>query len=168
MASPNLSWVHGYTQTTVPTVFSLSSKTLLLTMASLAMFEGITARRILELWNTWRGGGDLVVVHIFECLWYGVTRSFGGKWKSFFLELEHSYGLDPDRLQHQWLVHHLFLHSINEDAQEWVESWNAHHFHIRGEPQASPCELFMFGMVSHGPCGLQVIPPQDGQCTGPW
>ncbi|THH19575.1 hypothetical protein EW146_g1603 [Bondarzewia mesenterica] len=51
-----------------------------------------------------------------EHLWYDVTQGFGQKWKNFFLELEHHYGLDLDRSAHIWLLHHLFLATVNEDA----------------------------------------------------
>ncbi|KAI0708301.1 hypothetical protein C8Q76DRAFT_627613 [Earliella scabrosa] len=96
-----------------------------------------------------------------ERLWYDVTKGFGGKWKVFFLELEQSYGLEPERPQHIWLIHHLFLPCINQDAQEWCQAWNAHRLHLRGEPRASPRELFMFGMVRHGPRGLQMQASAD-------
>ncbi|KAI0706377.1 hypothetical protein C8Q76DRAFT_770901 [Earliella scabrosa] len=92
-----------------------------------------------------------------ERLWFDVTHGFGGKWKHFFLELEQGYGLDADCDAHIWLIHHLFLHAINQDAHEWQESWNAHRLRIRGERAASPRELFMFGMIEHGPRGLEQI-----------
>ncbi|KAJ3001057.1 hypothetical protein NUW54_g6678 [Trametes sanguinea] len=92
-----------------------------------------------------------------ERLWYDVTQGYGAKWKSFFLELEHSHGLDADRPAHIWLIHHLFLNALNADAQEWANTWNAHRLHIAGEQAASPRELFMFGMVRHGPRGIEHI-----------
>ncbi|THH10681.1 hypothetical protein EW146_g8295 [Bondarzewia mesenterica] len=48
-----------------------------------------------------------------ERLWYDITQGFGQKWKNFFLELEHHYGLDPDRPAHIWLLYHLFLATID-------------------------------------------------------
>ncbi|RPD52483.1 hypothetical protein L227DRAFT_514753 [Lentinus tigrinus ALCF2SS1-6] len=93
-----------------------------------------------------------------ERLWFDVTSGFGAKWKTFFLELEQQCGLDPDRADHLWLLHHLFLHSLNQDAQDWAQSWNAHTLHIQGERAASPRELFMFGMVRHGPRGMDLQP----------
>ncbi|KAI0710333.1 hypothetical protein C8T65DRAFT_708324 [Cerioporus squamosus] len=95
-----------------------------------------------------------------ERLWFDVTLGFGGKWKAFFLELEHHDGLDADNPSHIWLLHHLFLHAINQDAQEWSAIWNAHSLHVRGEQAATPHELFMFGIAEHGARGLShVIPP---------
>lgn len=90
-----------------------------------------------------------------ERLWYDVTRGFGGKWKNFFLDLEHDHALDTDRSAHIWLLHHLFLDGLNADALEWAESWNAHRLHIGGDRAASPRELFMFGMIRHGPRGIE-------------
>ncbi|RDX52117.1 hypothetical protein OH76DRAFT_1345566 [Lentinus brumalis] len=99
-----------------------------------------------------------------ERLWFDVTLGFGGKWKTFFMELEHYDDLDADDLRHIWLVHHLFLHALNQDAQEWAAVWNAHSLHIRGERTASPHELFMFGVAEHGGRGLShvVAPPPEG------
>ncbi|TFK79763.1 hypothetical protein K466DRAFT_505048 [Polyporus arcularius HHB13444] len=98
-----------------------------------------------------------------ERLWFDVTIGFGGKWKTFFLELEHYDGLDVDLPAHIWLIHHLFLHAINQDAQEWSAIWNAHGLHIRGEQTASPHELFLFGVAEHGARGLShlVRPPPE-------
>ena len=90
-----------------------------------------------------------------ERLWYDVTQGFGAKWKSFFLELEHDHGLDVERTPHIWLVHHLFLAALNADAHDWAASWNAHRLHVPGERAASPRELFMFGMIRHGPRGIE-------------
>ncbi len=94
-----------------------------------------------------------------ERLWFDVTVGFGGKWKIFFLELEHNDDLDADDPRHIWLVHHLFLHAINQDAQEWADIWNAHTLHVKGEPAATPHELFMFGVAEHGARGLSHVAP---------
>ncbi|TFK87728.1 hypothetical protein K466DRAFT_469880, partial [Polyporus arcularius HHB13444] len=98
-----------------------------------------------------------------ERLWFDVTIGFGGKWKTFFLELEHHDGLDADNAAHIWLIHHLFLHAINQDAQEWSAIWNAHTLHIRGERASTPHELFLFGVAEHGARGLShvVQPPLE-------
>lgn len=55
-----------------------------------------------------------------ERLWYDVTHGFGEKWKKFFYLLESHHGLNPLAPAHIWLLHHLFLAAINEDAQEWL------------------------------------------------
>jgi hypothetical protein len=90
-----------------------------------------------------------------ERLWYDVTHSFGHKWKLFFLELELHHHLNPQIPSHIWLLHHLFLHCINEDAQEWAQSWNSHPLEIRGERNRSPHDIFLFSMIQDGPRGIQ-------------
>ncbi|KAJ6573722.1 hypothetical protein B0H10DRAFT_2168551 [Mycena sp. CBHHK59/15] len=70
-----------------------------------------------------------------ERLWYDVTHGFGKKWKVFFLDLEANHGLNPTRPGHIWLLHHLFLSSINRDAQDWAEAWNSHQLTIRRQQE---------------------------------
>jgi hypothetical protein len=89
-----------------------------------------------------------------ERLWCDVTAGFGAKWKQFFQDLELHDGLMPDVEAHVWLLHHLFLPSINEDALEWAESWNQHTMAIRGERQRSPLDMFYFGMIEQGVRGF--------------
>ncbi|KAF7341677.1 hypothetical protein MSAN_02066000 [Mycena sanguinolenta] len=98
-----------------------------------------------------------------ERLWYDVTHGFGYKWKSFFLDLEVNHHLNPSIDIHIWLLHHLFLDSINEDAQEWAEAWNSHDLQIRGERMRSPRDIFLFSMIQDGPRGLErfIDPPDE-------
>jgi hypothetical protein len=98
-----------------------------------------------------------------ERLWYDVTHGFGQKWKNFFIDLETHHGLNPHIPAHIWLLHHLFLDAINEDAQEWATAWNAHKLELRGEPRGlghrSPNDIFFFSMLEDGPRGLgQAVP----------
>lgn len=67
-----------------------------------------------------------------ERLWYDVTSGFGQKWKNFFADLETNCGLTPNIPAHIWLLHHLFLDAINQDAAEWVQMWNNHVIQIKG------------------------------------
>lgn len=85
-----------------------------------------------------------------ERLWCDVTRGFGRKWSQFFFSLEIHYGLLPDLDAHIWLIHHLFLPAINEDAQEWAASWNEHKIRLGTERTRSPRDLFFFGMIENG------------------
>ncbi|KAJ7231839.1 hypothetical protein B0H12DRAFT_1029301 [Mycena haematopus] len=98
-----------------------------------------------------------------ERLWYDVTHGFGYKWKSFFLDLEVNHGLNPSTEVHIWLLHHLFLDSINTDAQEWADAWNSHDLQIRGERTRSPRDIFLFSMIQDGPRGLErfIEPPDE-------
>jgi hypothetical protein len=89
-----------------------------------------------------------------ERLWCDLTSAFGAKWKTFFQTLELHEGLNRDSDAHMWLLHHLFLGAINQDALEWAEAWNNHRISIRGERQRSPRDMFFFGMIQNGPRGI--------------
>ena len=92
-----------------------------------------------------------------ERLWCDLTTGFGSKWKSFFQGLEVNDGLDTDIDDHLWLLHHLFLPCINNDALEWAEAWNNHTIALHGERQRSPKDMFVFGMIEEGPRGLPTL-----------
>ncbi|KAJ7035166.1 hypothetical protein C8F04DRAFT_1345683 [Mycena alexandri] len=92
-----------------------------------------------------------------ERLWYDVTHGFGKKWKVFFLDLETNHGLNPTRTGHIWLLHHLFLTSVNRDAQDWAEAWNSHQLTVRRQRERSPRDLFLFGMLCEGPRGISTF-----------
>ncbi|KAF7323543.1 hypothetical protein MKEN_00574400 [Mycena kentingensis (nom. inval.)] len=98
-----------------------------------------------------------------ERLWYDVTHGFGFKWKTFFIELEAHHGLNPLVPEHIWLLHYLFLPSINADAQEWAQTWNAHPLAVRNDGNDSPRARFLFSMVRDGPRGLEYVqePPEE-------
>ncbi|KAJ7038388.1 hypothetical protein C8F04DRAFT_951132 [Mycena alexandri] len=88
-------------------------------------------------------------IHI-ERLWCDVTRGFGRKWSNFFLSLEVSAGLKPDLDAHVWLLHHLFLPAINQDASDWAKTWNEHKIRFDNDRTRSPRDLFFFGMIQNG------------------
>ncbi|KAJ7129826.1 hypothetical protein C8R43DRAFT_896567 [Mycena crocata] len=90
-----------------------------------------------------------------ERLWCDVTRGFGRKWSNFFLSLEYNCGLRPDTVEHIWLLHHLFLEAINQDALEWARSWNAHKVRFDHERTRSPADMFFFGMIQNGERGFE-------------
>ncbi|KAH7911441.1 hypothetical protein BJ138DRAFT_1006568 [Hygrophoropsis aurantiaca] len=98
-----------------------------------------------------------------EHLWYDVTHGFGQKWKNFFLDLEANHGLNPRLPSHIWLLHHLFLDRINDDAEEWKHTWNSHSLQIRGERTRSPRDIFLFSMIEDGPRGIEALlaPPEE-------
>ena len=89
-----------------------------------------------------------------ECLWCDLTNGFGVKWKLFFQNLELHEGLDHDSDAHIWLLHHLFLDAINQDALGWAEAWNNHTITIHGEHHRSPRDMFFFGMIQNDPRGI--------------
>ncbi|KAG1897464.1 uncharacterized protein F5891DRAFT_957168 [Suillus fuscotomentosus] len=88
-----------------------------------------------------------------ERLWRDVTQGFGRKWKLFFQLLEVHHDLKPNLDAHIWLLHHVFLDALNEDAIQWAEAWNHHQLRIPGGGQQSPRDLFFFGMIQNGARG---------------
>jgi len=94
-----------------------------------------------------------------ERLWVEVTRDFGSKWKEFFYQLEAECGLDPDSTGHIWLLHHLFLDAVNEDAHQWTALWNEHKIQVKGGRRRSPREIFFTSLLQDGPRGLQLNTP---------
>ncbi|KAG1718137.1 hypothetical protein EDB19DRAFT_1899535 [Suillus lakei] len=61
-----------------------------------------------------------------ERLWVDFTNGIGSKWKMFFQDLELNSGLDADNPHHIWLVHYLFLTTLNSEIHVWAETWNNH------------------------------------------
>jgi hypothetical protein len=81
-----------------------------------------------------------------ERLWVEVKWIIVTKWKPFFGGLEAHHGLRVDSAMHIWLLHHLFLKSLNNDIQEWAEHWNAHGMHLKREKDKVPRDMFILGM----------------------
>ena len=71
------------------------------------------------------------------------------KWKPFFERLEARHGLRVDSAAHIWLLHHLFLESLNNNIQEWAGHWNAHGMHLKREQDNVPRDMFILGMRRH-------------------
>jgi hypothetical protein len=91
-----------------------------------------------------------------ERLWVDVTAQVGAFWAEAFTELELRHGLDINNVNHIWLLHHLFLHTINDRLAFFAESWNNHRIQIRGGPNRTPVDLFGFDMYVHGVRGDQL------------
>ncbi|PBK95697.1 hypothetical protein ARMGADRAFT_925675 [Armillaria gallica] len=89
-----------------------------------------------------------------ERLWFDVTHDFGQKWKDFFLDLEVHYGLNPTNRHHLWLIHYLWLPSINQDAQDWMGMWNSHRMTLPRSSPRTPREMFRSSMIADGPRGI--------------
>ncbi|KAF5340735.1 hypothetical protein D9611_007378 [Ephemerocybe angulata] len=100
-----------------------------------------------------------------ERLWVDYNTGFTNTWYQFFHDLELSYGLHHENPWHIWLLHHLFLHTINKEAQVWVDIWNLHK--MRGTGSQSPREMFHFGLMRQGMrgIGLMVMPTADEAVT---
>ena len=59
-----------------------------------------------------------------ERLWLEVGAQFCRRWKAFFLRLERLHSLDRKNTTHLWLIHSLFLDSINADCDQFVRDAN--------------------------------------------
>jgi hypothetical protein len=79
--------------------------------------------------------------------------------------LEAHYALNVNLDAHIWLIHHLFLPSINRDAQQWTETWNNHTLARRGDAHRTPANMYVYGMVNNGTRGIQVAPEDPADIT---
>jgi len=77
-----------------------------------------------------------------ERLWLEVGIQFARAWRAFFSRLEELHGLERTNPHHLWLLHLLFLDSINDDCKEFQEQWNAHPVSREGHNQ-SPQVVFL-------------------------
>ena len=59
-------------------------------------------------------------------MWVEVGTQFAIQWRAFFTRLERDHLLDPDKPEHLWLLHFLFLDAINEDCAAFQANWNNH------------------------------------------
>ncbi|KAG8724994.1 hypothetical protein FRC09_010742 [Ceratobasidium sp. 395] len=92
-------------------------------------------------------------------------EGFGWKWKCLLLNLEVHYGLVPTLETHLWLLHHLFLSAINQDAQEWMHAWISHTLALCDAQNHSPEDLSFFGMLGHGLQGLDCLVNNQQEMT---
>ncbi|KAJ6497288.1 hypothetical protein C8R45DRAFT_898592 [Mycena sanguinolenta] len=85
-----------------------------------------------------------------ERLWVDVGSQFVRRWRGFFQRLERLHYLDSDRPGHLWLLHTLFLDSINENCEEFQNNWNTHPMNGAGTANKSPNDMRLLGQVQHG------------------
>jgi hypothetical protein len=64
--------------------------------------------------------------------------------------LKLSFGLKINNPDHIWLLHHLFLPTINSLLFFFAQSWNEYKIEIRDGPNRSPTDMFGFDMLVHG------------------
>lgn len=55
-----------------------------------------------------------------------VGTHFARQWRAFFTRLERIHLLDIENPVHLWLLHALFLDSINADCKDFQDTWNSH------------------------------------------
>ncbi len=96
-----------------------------------------------------------------ERLWVDVTAQVGATWANMFTTLELRHGLDINNENHIWLLHLIFLPTINASLRFFAESWNEHQIQIRGGPNRSPSDMFYFDMLVHGIRGESLTDMMD-------
>ncbi|KAF8137807.1 hypothetical protein K438DRAFT_1639004 [Mycena galopus ATCC 62051] len=99
-----------------------------------------------------------------ERLWVDVTAQVGATWGDHFTRLEVRYGLDINNVAHIWLLHLLFLGTINTQLTFFADSWNQHRIQIRNGANRSPTDMFVFDMYVNGVRGDQL--PQEEEDLG--
>jgi hypothetical protein len=55
-----------------------------------------------------------------------VGTQFARRWRAFFTLLERLHGLNPEKPEHLWLLHLLFLDDLNQDCNAFQDEWNHH------------------------------------------
>lgn len=95
-----------------------------------------------------------------ERLWVDVTAQVGATWSAMFTDLELHHSLDINNSNHIWLLHHLFLPTINAQLTLFAEGWNQHTMQICDGPNHSPFDVFFFDQFAQGIQGHQ-LPPEE-------
>lgn len=67
--------------------------------------------------------------------------------------LEQRLGLDINDLNHIWLLHHLFLATLNRQLGSFQSGWNSHPMRLSDQPARSPEDMFFFDMLVLGERG---------------
>jgi hypothetical protein len=86
-----------------------------------------------------------------EHLWVEVGRRFARAWRAFFRRLERLHLLDRSNTFHLWLLHHLFLDTINSDCIQFQNDWNSHPISGEGHnrsPNVSSFFIKYIGMTN--------------------
>ncbi|KAJ7572189.1 hypothetical protein C8J56DRAFT_771085 [Mycena floridula] len=84
-----------------------------------------------------------------ERLWVDVTAQVGHTWTGLFDILELRHGLDADNQNHLWLIHYLFLVTINDHLALFAQGWNEHRISTRAVNR-SPIDMFTFDSYVNG------------------
>ncbi|KAK7007956.1 hypothetical protein R3P38DRAFT_3211610 [Favolaschia claudopus] len=93
-----------------------------------------------------------------ERLWVEVGTQFARPWRAFFIRLGDLHRLDRKNAAHIWLLHLLFLDSLNADCREFQELWNRHPISGRQGNDQSPKDMRFQGMLDSG----EYIDPMQG------
>ena len=81
-------------------------------------------------------------------MWVEVGQHFAYQWRGFFLQLERRHQLDRYNPHHLWLLHHLFLHEVNDDCAYFCAEWNAHPLSGEGHNQSPNVSGHLYYIVA--------------------
>ena len=99
-----------------------------------------------------------------ERLWVDVTVQVTEHWIYLFEQLELHHGLDVANVAHIWLLHFLFLGTLNSALAFFAEGWNEHTIQIRNARNRTPSDMFVFDMFVCGVRGDR-LPPEEENLT---
>ncbi|KAJ7200862.1 hypothetical protein GGX14DRAFT_371909 [Mycena pura] len=99
-----------------------------------------------------------------ERLWVDVTVQVTAQWIYLFEQLELHHGLNIANAAHIWLLHFLFLGTLNSELAFFAEGWNEHTIQIRNGPNRTPVDMFVFDMYAYGVRGDR-LPPEEENLT---
>ncbi|KAI6017252.1 hypothetical protein BKA83DRAFT_4059283, partial [Pisolithus microcarpus] len=85
-----------------------------------------------------------------ERLWVEVGMQFARHWRAFFTRLENQHMLNPHSPNHLWLLHLLFLDSINADCLNFQQEWNCHPISGPDTNNKSPNDIRFMGQTVFG------------------
>ncbi|KIO17899.1 hypothetical protein M407DRAFT_48151, partial [Tulasnella calospora MUT 4182] len=85
-----------------------------------------------------------------ERLWVEVGSQFARRWRAFFHRLEDDHFLDSTNPHHLWLLHHLFLHSLDNEAKSFQDDWNNHPISGPQGRNKSPVDIRLIGQTTEG------------------
>ncbi|KAF8146615.1 hypothetical protein K438DRAFT_2092941 [Mycena galopus ATCC 62051] len=82
-------------------------------------------------------------------LWVDVTVQVGAAWAERFTIFEIRYGLDINNINHIWLLHFLFLPTINSQLAFLAQLWNQHRNQLPDDAMSEE-ELEVYGIDWEG------------------
>ncbi|KAI6139131.1 hypothetical protein BKA82DRAFT_3988947, partial [Pisolithus tinctorius] len=88
-----------------------------------------------------------------ERLWVEVGTQFARRWRAFFTRLENHHMLDYQNPNHLWLLHSLFLDTVNADCLDFRREWNCHPISGPDTNNKSPNDLRFLGQTQFGVYG---------------
>ncbi|KAJ7584221.1 hypothetical protein C8J56DRAFT_863611 [Mycena floridula] len=85
-----------------------------------------------------------------ERLWVEVGTQFARRWRGFFQWLQRIHSLNHKDLTHLWLLHCLFLESINQDCKTFQAEWNLHPMSGDSMKNQSLLDMRFISRAEHG------------------